>query len=238
MPSVVQREVLTNRERLKLDTADDTTFYDQPRIVQHVDDTFRRKVSQLYRQTIPANGAVLDLMSSWVSHLPEDKPYSLVVGHGMNAQEMKRNKQLNRFFVRDFNKDPSEWAEKDNTFDAVVCCVSVQYMQQPERVFAEIHRVLKPGGVCIMTFSSRLFYSKAIQGWRDNSAYGRVSLVKQYFQCIKGFTEAKVVTEVELPSQSLTGFASLQAKFSRLLSGSSQQDPFYAVLAYKQQLEI
>ena len=61
---------------------------DQPRIVQHVDDTFRRKVSQLYRQTIPADGAVLDLMSSWVSHLPEDVNYSLVVGHGMNAQEV------------------------------------------------------------------------------------------------------------------------------------------------------
>lgn len=63
---------------------------DQPRIVQHVDDTFRRKVSQLYRQSIPANGAVLDLMSSWVSHLPEDTPYSLVVGHGMNAQEVRQ----------------------------------------------------------------------------------------------------------------------------------------------------
>ncbi len=108
--------------------------------------------------------------------------------------QMKRNRQLNRFFIRDFNKDPSNWAEKVNTFDAVVCCVSVQYMQQPERVFAEIHRVLKPGGVCIMTFSSRLFYSKAIQGWRDNSAYGRVSLVKQYFQCIKGIVISKSVT--------------------------------------------
>ena len=107
--------------------------------------------------------------------------------------QMKRNRQLNRFFIRDFNKDPSDWAEKDNTFDAVVCCVSVQYMQQPERVFAEMHRVLKPGGVCIMTFSSRLFYSKAIQGWRDNSAYGRVSLVKQYFQCIKGIVISKTV---------------------------------------------
>ena len=147
-------------------------------------------------------------------------------------------------------------------------------MQQPERVFAEIHRVLKPGGVCLMAFSSRLFYEKAIQGWRDNSAYGRVSLVKQYFQCVKGsfckmssmpaailthisiitcpqktcsrsyrsqvglcagFTEAKVVTEVELPAQSLTGFASIQAKISKLLGGATQQDPFYAVLAYKQQ---
>ena len=100
--------------------------------------------------------------------------------------QLKRNKQLDRFFIRDFNRDPDAWAEKDATFDAVVCCVSVQYMQQPERVFAEIYRILKPGGVCIMAFSSRLFYDKAIQGWRDNSAYGRVSLVKQYFQCITG----------------------------------------------------
>lgn len=233
-PGVVQREVLTNRERVKLDTADDTSFYDQPRIVHHVDDTFRRKVTQLYRQTIPAKGAVLDLMSSWVSHLPDDVSYSLVVGHGMNAQELKRNKQLDRFFIRDFNRDPDAWAEKDATFDAVVCCVSVQYMQQPERVFAEIYRVLKPGGVCIMAFSSRLFYDKAIQGWRDNSAYGRVSLVKQYFQCITGFTEAKVVTEVDLPSQSLNGLALLQAKFSKLLGTALPQDPFYAVMAYKQ----
>ncbi|KAL3147697.1 hypothetical protein ABBQ32_002442 [Trebouxia sp. C0010 RCD-2024] len=207
---------------------------DQPRIVQHVDDTFRRKVTQLYRQSIPANGAVLDLMSSWVSHLPEDVAYRLVVGHGMNAQELRRNKRLDRFFIRDFNKEPSNWAEKDNTFDAVVCCVSVQYMQQPECVFAEIQRVLKPGGVCIMTFSSRLFYSKAIQGWRDNSAFGRVSLVKQYFQCVKGFTAARVVTEVDVSSKPPNAWAALQDRVTKLLSGAAQQDPFYAVLAYKE----
>lgn len=61
---------------------------EQPRIVHHVDDGFRQKVTQVYRQYIPANGAVLDLMSSWVSHLPKDVSYSLVVGHGMNAQEV------------------------------------------------------------------------------------------------------------------------------------------------------
>lgn len=80
----------------------------------------------------------------------------------------------------------SAWSERDGTFDAVICCVSVQYMQQPERIFAEVLRVLKPGGVCIITFSSRLFYTKAIQAWRDNSAFARVSLVRQYFQCIEG----------------------------------------------------
>ena len=37
---------------------------------------------------------------------------------------------------------------------------SVQYWQQPERVLAEVYRVLKPGGVVIITFSNRLFYNK------------------------------------------------------------------------------
>ena len=68
----------------------------------------------------------------------------------------------------------------------MICTVSVQYLQYPERVFAEIYRVLKPGGICIISFSSRLFYQKAIQAWRDNSAFGRINLVKQYFQCVPG----------------------------------------------------
>ena len=100
--------------------------------------------------------------------------------------QLKKNKRLDRFFVRDFNSDPKKWSEKANTFDAVICCASVQYLQQPECVFAEILRVLKPGGVCIMTFSNRLFYSKAIQAWRNNTAFGRVSLIKQYFNCVQG----------------------------------------------------
>ena len=104
----------------------------------------------------------------------------------MTVLQLKKNKQLDRFFVRDFNQDPNNWAEKSNTFDAVLCCASVQYMQQPECVFAEILRVLKPDGVCIVTFSNRLFYEKAIRAWRNNSAFGRISLVKQYFACIQG----------------------------------------------------
>lgn len=60
-----------------------------PRLVTHVDDAFLRRVTQLYRQRIPEGGAVLDLMSSWVSHLPPEKQYERVVGHGMNAAEVR-----------------------------------------------------------------------------------------------------------------------------------------------------
>ncbi|GFH14123.1 methyltransferase, partial [Haematococcus lacustris] len=129
-------------------------------------------------------GSVLDLCSSWVSHLPDEVSYARVVGHGMNAAELARNPRLDTFFVRNLNTEPRGWAVADNSFDAVLCCVSavagrcpvysVQYLQHPEEVFSEIHRVLKPGGVCIVTFSNRMFPHKAISAWTQaDSGYAR-----------------------------------------------------------------
>ena len=113
---------------------------------------------------------MLDLCSSWVSHLPEEVDYARVVGHGLNAEELGRNRALSDFFVRDLNASPTLRPElQDASFDAVVCCVSVQYLQRPEAVFAEVFRVLKPGGVAIFSFSNRMFYSKAIAAWRDGT---------------------------------------------------------------------
>ena len=84
--------------------------------------------------------------------------------------QLARNKQLDSFFVRDLNKEPQGWAAADCSFNAVTCCVSVQYLEKPELVFAEIYRVLKPGGVCIITFSNRLYFQKGeccwqLEGW-------------------------------------------------------------------------
>jgi len=222
----MRREVLEPLQRVKIDAGDDRGFYSQPRIVTHVDEKFLSQLTQLYRERIPEGGAVLDLMSSWVSHLPPEASYSKVVGHGMNAAELQRNPQLSEFFVRDLNASPGLAAE-DASFDAVVCCVSVQYMQYPEKIFAEIYRVLKPGGVVIMSFSNRMFYQKAISAWRDGSGYSRTQLVKQYFSCISGFTEPEVVTEVGVqPDRSLIG--KLKSFMNR-----SAGDPFYAVISYR-----
>lgn len=96
---------------------------DFPRLVKHVDDNFLAQVTETYRQRIPAGGVVLDLCSSWVSHLPTDVQYSRVIGHGMNAIELAKNKQLSEFFVRNLNKEPTGWALSDQSCDAVVCCV-------------------------------------------------------------------------------------------------------------------
>ncbi|KAK9811121.1 hypothetical protein WJX73_004044 [Symbiochloris irregularis] len=225
----ISREVLNRSQRVKVDPDDDRRFYDMPRFVNHVDDHFLQCVTALYRQRIPKEGAVLDMMSSHVSHLPKDNKYSKVVGHGMNALELAKNPQLSTFFVRNLNMDPSDWALASDSLDAVTCCVSVQYLQQPEKVFAEIYRVLKPGGVAIFSFSNRMFYTKAIRAWTDNTEYGRVSLVKQYFQCIEGFTPAEEVEEVDTSQEQPQGLAAFVSK----LQGFSQNDPFYAIVSYK-----
>ena len=220
------REVLDRSQRTKINTVDDRNWYSQPRLCTHVDDEFLAQLTQLYRERIPAGGKVLDMCSSWISHLPPEVEYSEVVGHGLNAEELGKNRRLSRFFVKNLNENPT-FAAEDQTYDAVLCCVSVQYLQRPEEVFAEVYRVLKPGGVFIVSFSSRMFYEKAISAWRDGTGFSRAQLVKQYFQCVSGFTKAEVITEVGVePDDSVFG------KLKRFMKRSSS-DPFYAVVGYR-----
>lgn len=229
------REVLDRTGRMKLDRASDREFYTFPRFVTHVDDTFLGALTQLYRERLPPGGDVLDLMSSWVSHLPPEVEFRRVVGHGLNAAELARNRRLDSFFVKDLNEDP-RLELPDGSVDAVVCTVSVQYLQQPERVFAEVFRVLRPGGVCIVSFSNRMFYQKAIAAWRENSAYGRIQLVKQYLRCIAGFTEPEVVKEVPSAPAGRDSVASGPVQLLKAIGSFFQrsgQDPFYAVIAYR-----
>lgn len=225
------REVLDQRQRGKIDLSDDRLFYSSPRMVHHLDGGFRAQLTQLFRERIPEGAAVLDLCSSWVSHLPPEKSYSRVIGHGLNAAELGRNPQLSEFFVRNLNTDPNGWAIADASLDAVVCTASVQYLQQPEAVFAEIARVLRPGGVVIMAFSNRMFYEKAIIAWRDNSDYGRCSLVKSYVAATGAFGEPELVKGVELGEQS--PLQRLQQWGQGLLGGGGTSDPFFAVVAYR-----
>ncbi|KAJ8472203.1 hypothetical protein OPV22_026546 [Ensete ventricosum] len=216
----IKRLVLTSEGRTKLNIAPDRDFYALPRFVNHVDAAFISALTGLYRERLAPGWAVLDLMSSWVSHLPQEVAYERVVGHGLNAQELARNPRLDYFFVKDLNRD-QELQFEDCSFHAVVIAVSVQYLQWPEKVFAEVFRVLKPGGV----FSDRLFYEKAISAWRDGSDYSRVQLVVQYFQSVDGFTQPEIVKNVPPKAD-----ASLLSEILRLI-GLYRTDPFYAVIA-------
>ncbi len=209
--------LLTDRQRRKQDESSDTFFYDTPRFVTHVDEGFIDQLTQLYRQRLQPQSRVLDLMSSWVSHLPEEMAFAHVEGHGMNAAELARNGRLDHFFVQNLN-EKTQLPFPDESFDAVLNTVSVQYLQQPEQVFGEIRRVLRPGGVAIVSFSNRMFPHKAIQAWTEASELGRVELVKSYFRATPGFAEPEAVVKAS-PASIFQIFG---------LPGS---DPFYAAIA-------
>lgn len=210
-------------ERSKLDPTADDDFYSFPRFVTHVDEGFIDQLTNLYRLRLKPGMRIFDMMSSWVSHLPEEIEFDRVEGHGMNAEELAKNPRLDRYFVQDLNKNP-KLPLPDADFDAVLNCVSVQYLQYPEAIFSEIHRILKPGGVAIISFSNRMFYQKAIQAWRDGTELGRVELVKSYFQSVPGFTIPEVIAKRSNAPSVLQWL------------GGSGGDPFYAVIAYRAQV--
>ncbi|XP_031093973.1 uncharacterized protein LOC115998530 [Ipomoea triloba] len=227
----IKRLVLSQEGRTKLNPLPDREFYAYPRFVTHVDDNFISTLTNLYRQRLRAEWEILDLMSSWVSHLPQEVKYKRVVGHGLNAQELARNPRLDYFFVKDLNQDQN--LEFQNcSFDAVLCTVSVQYLQQPEKVFGEVFRILKPGGMFIVSFSNRLFYEKAISAWRDGTAYSRVQLVVQYFQSVEGYTQPEVIRN--FPPQNKDKSIN-ESPFNWLLKlfSPTSNDPFNAVVAYR-----
>jgi SAM-dependent methyltransferase len=174
----------------KLDTGDDLAFYAPPRLVTHIDERAVAALTDFYRARIPPGGRVLDLMSSWVSHLPADVAYTEVVGHGMNAEELGANSRLDRWFVQDFNQNPVLGLE-DRSFDAALACAGVQYLQRPAEVFNEVRRVLVAGAPFIVSFSNRCFPTKAVEVWRALDISGHAALVKLYLERA-GFTDVQV----------------------------------------------
>jgi SAM-dependent methyltransferase len=160
----------------KADPSPDTAFYAFPRFVTHIDDGAIAAVTSTYRTLLPAGGDILDLMSSWVSHLPPETAYRSVVGHGMNAQELAANPRLSRWFVQDLNADPILPLESES-FDGACLCVSVQYLQRPVEVFRDVARVLRPGAPLVVSFSNRCFPTKAVAIWQALSGPDQQRLV-------------------------------------------------------------
>jgi hypothetical protein len=192
---------------LKQDPTPDEQFYAAPRFVAHIDDAAIATVTRLYRKLLPTGGVILDLMSSWISHLPPDVAYSEVIGHGMNKEELAANPRLTRYFVQNLNADPVLPIDSASV-DAVTICVSIQYLQTPVAVLREVARVLKPGASVAITFSNRCFPTKAIALWQALSDEQHAMLVAFYLQRA-GFA----AIETQPPDQVVRG-----------------QDPLYAVI--------
>lgn len=182
----------------KADTAPDDQFYAMPRFVTHIDDGAIAAVTGLYRTLFPPGGTVLDLMGSWVAHLPEDVAYGEVIGHGMSAEELAANPRYDRWFAHDLNASPS-LPLGTATVDAVGICVSIQYLQQPVAVLRDVARVLKPGGVIAITFSNRCFPTKAVAIWQAIEMGDHQHLVALYLSHA-GFTSVEPRTLIPVGS--------------------------------------
>jgi SAM-dependent methyltransferase len=176
----------------KWDLADDSEFYAHPRFVTHIDETAIAALTSFYRETLPTGCVLLDLMSSWVSHLPSEVAYAEVIGHGMNEAELAANPRLGRRFVLDLNCSP-RLPLCDSSVDAAMICVSIQYLQQPIAVLREVARVLKSGQPLIISFSNRCFPTKAVAIWQALDDAGHAQLVELYLRR-SGFAEIETKT--------------------------------------------
>jgi SAM-dependent methyltransferase len=164
----------------RADENEDSLFYEHPRMVNHIDRAAIDIIRRLYGEHILPQSHVLDLMSSWVSHLPEDLPLKSLTGLGMNQTELDANSRLTDYVVHDLNASP-QLPFNDNVFEAVICSVSVEYLIHPFEVFADITRVMKPGGIFMVTFSNRWFPPKVINIWKELHEFERMGLVLEFF---------------------------------------------------------
>ena len=163
----------------KLDTEPDEVFYAPPRLVTHIDDGAIDALTEFYRTCLPPGGVLLDLMSSWVSHLPPEIAYGEVIGHGMNAEELAANPRLDRWFLQNLNRDTTLPLAAASV-DAAMICVSIQYLELPVAVLQEVRRVLRPQAPVVIAFSNRCFWTKAVAVWRALDDAGHAKLVEGY----------------------------------------------------------
>ena len=180
-------------ERLfrRVDESDDGLFYTQPRLVVHIDDYAIEAIRQYFTEVLPEDGMILDLMSSWRSHMPHEPLGRTIVGLGMNEVEMRENPQLDDFVIHDLNKRP-KLPFLDQVFDAAVVTVSVQYMTRPVEVFSDVRRLLKDGASFHVIYSNRMFPTKAVAVWQSLDDYRRGQLVGAYFVSSGGWNDVTI----------------------------------------------
>ena len=167
------------------DEGDDRLFYESPRLVVHIDDHAISAIREFFGQVMPLDGMILDLMSSWRSHLPKEFK-GRAVGLGLNAVEMAENPQLSDGVVHDLNADPRLPFE-DESFDAAAVTVSVQYVTKPVAVFRDVNRVLKAGGAFHVIYSNRMFPTKAVAVWKAIPDEQKAELITSYFHDAGGW---------------------------------------------------
>ena len=209
-------EILTYKQRQKPDETDDSEFYSAPKFVYHLDSNFRKNLSELYEEQIKNNSSVLDLMSSWDSYLPKNLKYKKVIGHGLNKEELEKNKAFDEYWIQNFNANQKIPLENE-TIDFCLMVAAWQYLQYPEKIAEEISRILNQSGKFIIAFSNRAFWHKAPNIWTYSSEIERIEYVRNIL-INNGFCEPKVIKKF-----------TKENSFLPFLN----RDPFYCIISEK-----
>ena len=207
---------LSSTDREKIDINDDGIFYKNPRYVNHLSNSFRKRLTALYSEYLLNHYVILDLMSSWISHLPNEMRYKKVIGHGMNVDELSSNKRLNSFWVQNLNTKQNMPIE-DSSIDIGLIVAGWQYLQYPEKVSLELSRIIKSDSFLIISFTNRAFWTKAPNIWTYASEDRRIEYVCSVLSS-NGWRIERIINE-KTYEEKLFGFY------------SSESDPFFSVIA-------
>ena len=211
-------EVLSNYQRQKLDESNDEDFYSNPKFVYHLDANFRNYLSSVYKNEIKDNSIVLDLMSSWDSYLPLENKYKKVIGHGLNRDELEKNKILDSFWNQNFNLN-QKIPLNNCSIDYCLMVAAFQYLQYPEALIRDIARILSNEGKIIISFSNRAFWHKAPNIWTTSTEEERLKYVRKVL-ISNGFEEPRIIRK----------FNDISFNFLPFL----KSDPFYCLIATKE----
>jgi SAM-dependent methyltransferase len=215
---------LGDRAFSRLDESDDQVFYATDRFVSHLDRVALETVETIIDTLIvEEDPLILDLMASWDSHIPKRLQSSIIIGLGLNQKELQQNKVLSEFVIHDLNRVP-RLPFPDNTFDAVINTVSVDYMTKPGQVFKDVGRILKPGGLFLVIFSNRMFPQKAVEIWRRSNEEERILLVEDFFREAGVFDKRTLFVSKGKP----------RPKDDKYTDQGIPSDPIYALYAEKQ----
>ena len=210
-------EVLSNYQRQKSDESNDEEFYSNPKFVYHLDLNFRTYLSSIYKKEIQDNSTVVDLMSSWDSYLPSSKKYKKIIGHGLNKDELERNKILNSFWIQNFNLN-QQIPLDNHSIDYCLMVAAWQYLQYPETLTKEIARILSDGGKILVSFSNRAFWHKAPNIWTTSTEEERLKYVRKVL-ITNGFKEPRIIKKFNAQNFNFLPFL--------------KNDPFYCLIATK-----
>ena len=213
-------DVLNTYQRKKLDEDNDEEFYSNPKFVYHLDENFRKYLSFTYKNEIKDNSTVVDLMSSWDSYLPSKKNYKKVIGHGLNKDELVKNKSLNSFWIQNFNLNQKIPLDS-GSIDYCLMVAAWQYLQYPEKLTEEIVRILSDEGKIIVSFSNRAFWHKAPNIWTTSTEEERLKYVRKVL-ITNGFKEPRIIERFKDQTFNLLPFF--------------KKDPFYCLIASKNKL--